>query len=456
VPSVTSLGRLPIPVHVGVEPPSHWAEIEAMVRIQEAMTPGYPARQPPRRPGLAEESIDWQALGIEPRWLGQEASDCASAVQPSSYSGRGADELSRFRAGANTRAEVAVVMSTIGDIDNHSWNVFRNDASLHLPGGNTSIGGHRLPAGARALAADGLSPANRDLALRLVSVAPAWWALELAGVTVESERGTEHREPEGRLEPLVTNDLGEVLAGIWISADESTRWYVIPDGVPWANVLGWLVDRGLPEMVPGSLVRARAPEVVDDAFLTGEERAAAEALSRLDEEYKEEREVLEQRLQRSHAAAEGIRRALLYGSGDALVAAIRDVCEQAGITATSLDPLYGTNSADLIVELGDQDRLVEVKSAAGSAGESLVGDLERHLRTWQSVSGHTQTPAGVLVVNHQTRQPPDSRDTFPYNRRQFVESLHVTVVSAMSLFKWWRDEDWAAIRAAMFAGPGQY
>jgi hypothetical protein len=73
-----------------------------------------------------------------------------------------------------------------------------------------------------------------------------------------------------------------------------------------------------------------------------------------------------------------------------------------------------------------------------------VAEAARVLRTGGWLLAATwglelEQPRMWSCVSHQTRQTPYSHDTFPYNRRQFVESLHVTVVSAMSLFEWWRD-----------------
>lgn len=47
---------------------------------------------------------DWIVqLGLEPRWIGYEAADCAVALSPNVYSGKGATEFGRFRQGAERR-----------------------------------------------------------------------------------------------------------------------------------------------------------------------------------------------------------------------------------------------------------------------------------------------------------------------------------------------------------------
>jgi hypothetical protein len=56
---------------------------------------------------------------------------------------------------------------------------------------------------------------------------------------------------------------------------------------------------------------------------------------------------------------------------------------------------------------------------------------------------------GALVANHEKRQPPDARAALPYRRSEFVTSLRVAVISTLTLFRWWRDENWSAIESAL-------
>ena len=73
----------------------------------------------------------------------------------------------------------------------------------------------------------------------------------------------------------------------------------------------------------------------------------------------------------------------IYGTGSELVDAVATVLTAAGLTVSDLDELLGdTSSADLLVSIGSNRRLVEVKSAGGNAGEKLVVALDRHLQTW--------------------------------------------------------------------------
>ncbi|WP_155357132.1 hypothetical protein [Acrocarpospora macrocephala] len=93
--------------------------------------------------------------------------------------------------------------------------------------------------------------------------------------------------------------------------------------------------------------------------------------------------------------------------------------------------------------------MIEVKSAAGNASEKLVGALERHLSTCPSLRPHQPVGAGVLVVNHQYRKDPHDRSAQVYERREFVDSLKVVVLSSRDLFTWWAAGDWPAIRKAV-------
>ena len=78
--------QLPIPVHVGSEPFDHWDDIEARQRQFGEEAASWLQEQ--RRPAIASPTLDWAALGFEPRGVGFDTADCAVALQPSVYSGR--------------------------------------------------------------------------------------------------------------------------------------------------------------------------------------------------------------------------------------------------------------------------------------------------------------------------------------------------------------------------------
>ncbi len=440
-----------VPVHVGQPEPGsqqEWSLAERQGRARE---------RPPRVPaGLA-----WQQHGMEPRWLGMETSDCAVAVEPSIFHNPGPAELDRFLAGARRRGELALVVTVIGDVtdDSPRHPLARFDASVHLSKTFTSVSGRRLPAGARPEIAPNLDPADRDLAIRLLTrpAAAPWWGLDLNGAVLErgDGSGSETREAEGELHPILIDALGDPVVAAWTPPSGDQRWYVIPDDTDWDNVLGWLMHRALPEYVPAALRRARSPHFVDPDLQTADELAARQALTELESRYAQEKLRLETNLRLAVSSAEPVRYGLLYGTGAELVAAVAAVLAAAGLITVDLDEALGdTKSADLLVSAGPERRLVEVKAASGPAQESLVGHLQRHLDTWPQLRPDEPVSGGVLVVNHQHRRHPSERTARVYSRPEFVDALTVPVLSTVALFNWWRTSDWTAIRTAVLgAGP---
>jgi hypothetical protein len=226
---------------------------------------------------------------------------------------------------------------------------------------------------------------------------------------------------------------------------------VLPDGLAWDNVLGWLVHSALPQYAPDLLRRTRSPHFADPELQTRDETTARTELAALAERYALDRARLEQELQGAQASAEPVRYGLLYASGSELVAAVAAVLTAAGLTVVDLDADLGaTQSADLLVSApGAGRRLVEIKGSGGTAREDLVSYLVRHLRTWPQLRADLPVAGGVLVVNHQHKLHPVDRTEQVYARREFVETLPVPVVSSLQLFRWWRVQDWAAIRTAV-------
>jgi hypothetical protein len=139
--------QLPIPVHVGSEPPESWDDVEA--RQREFGEDASPPLQKQRRPAVARPTLDWSGLGFEPRWVGFDTADCVAALQPSIFAGHGADEFDRFRLGAKSRGEIALVISPIGDPDGQRRNVFgQHDDSVYVGALDTSISSRPLGKGA--------------------------------------------------------------------------------------------------------------------------------------------------------------------------------------------------------------------------------------------------------------------------------------------------------------------
>lgn len=446
------MSQLPIPVHVGSEPPASRDDIEA--RQKEFGGDASPWLLKQRRPALAGAALDWSVLGFEPRWLGFDTADCVAALQPSIYSGHGADEFNRFRQAAESRGETALVISPIGQLDDGNARcVFGPSDSIYLGRVASRINGRPLGRGASVRPAGGLGGADGLLALRLLSCdpAPSWWTLSLDGVTMRAYNGTMHHPAQGSLEPIIETELGEPVVAAWVSPDGVERRYVVPFETPWPVLLKWLLEQGLPEFLPGAMRRARRHLTSDTTTMTRRERDARSALVELETDYATRRANLEHDLEGSQAAASAVREGLLYGTGGALVDAVRAVLESADVKVVDLDEeLGGTKNADLLCSFGGRARLVEVKSASGPAPERAYQDLVRHLREWEQIQASTPIGGGALVINHQHRLVPDERRKRPYDRPEFLAAQTEPVVTTLALFEAWREDDVTAVRRLIF------
>ena len=248
------------------------------------------------------------------------------------------------------------MIAVIGNVNDDSPRnpLFGSDSSLHLGDLYTSVYGQRLPSGARVGIVPDLSGADRDLALRLLNrqADAPWWNLELGGIhEIRGDgSGETYHAPEGQLQPILVDALGNPVAAVWMPPAGGQRWYVIPDATDWDNILSWLIQRALPEYVPDALRRARSPHFADPDLQTAGERAARQALEDLDARYAEERLPLEQALREAETHAGPVRYGLLYGTGDELVHGVAQVLADAGLRTVDLDKeLGGTKSADLLV-----------------------------------------------------------------------------------------------------------
>ncbi|MEU7925121.1 hypothetical protein [Micromonospora sp. NPDC049107] len=433
-------------VHIGQPEPGSQREQQMLVQTE------YDRERYGVRSFRVPGNLDWQGKGLQPRWLGMETGDCTVAIEPSRFHGQGADERNRFLAGARQRGELAVAVTTIGTVNDDATHhsLFSASASVHLGMQYTKVNGRRLPTGTRPEIVPSLGAADRDLAIRLLSRSPdaPWWALELDGNRLSrAGYGTEIHEPEGQLHPILVDTLGKPVVAAWTSPEDDQRWYILPASPPWNNVLGWLVDRALPEYVPNALRRARSPHFEDPDLRTIDELAARQALDDLEARYAEEKLRIEEELREAKDRAEPVRYGLLYGSGNELVRAVTTVLNAAGMRTVDLDDEVGTKSADLLV--GGEDslrRLVEIKAAGGAAQENLVSYLQRHLETWPQLRPDQPVTGGVLVVNHQHKLHPSERTAQVYSRPEFVAALPFTVLSTVALFNWWRTGNWAEIR----------
>jgi hypothetical protein len=441
-----------VPLHVGQPAPTQEDLADAVART-DALESGRPPRRQ-RRSALVQPGVEWQKHGADPRWLGMETSDCAAALNPSVFHGRGAAPRRRVHAAA--RRETALVIATVGNADENSPRspLDSCNASVDLPGLHGSIHGRRLPARTRPALVAGLSPADRDLGLRLLNrpVEAPWWAHKLGGYTFERADGgpsTTHAA-EGELRPILVDTLGDPVVAAWIPPEGGQRWYIIPDTTDWNGLIDWLIHQALPAHVPDVLRRARSPHFVDPDMQTQAELIAAQALAEMTARHAEEKARLEEELERARAAAQPVRYGLLYGTGNELVDAVGKVLTVAGFVTVRLDEeLGGSLSADLLATFEQQRRLIEIKSASGNASEALVGDLQRHLATWPELRPQEPVGGGVLIVNHQHKLVPCQRSPQVYTRPEFVGAITVPVIGTRALFGWWRMSNWASIREAI-------
>lgn len=444
-------------VLIGYRSPSWWTENDGRGENYLQVTSGDVQRSP-----LTSESINWDELGMTPRWLGDDSSECVAAIQPKNMLNRGSAEWARFLNGAQQRSEVALVISMVGGSEERSDFFGGPTAHVDLPAAMfNSVGGPRIALASPPKVADGLGQADRDLALRVVNIRQRdswshWWSLHLSGAHVEPGGGGPGRNmgPTGTFTPLLSSAAGEVVAGVWVSADGAVRHYVIPWLSSWKSVLDWLSRYAIPEYVPTAKRRIHTRIGEAPELQTEKEQAALSELARLEAEYSTRRIQFVQAVADAQAEAEPLRHDLLFGSGDTLKDAVRKVLEDAGLAVEDVDTLLGqTGNTDLLVTVDGRHRLVEVKWASGGASEGLVGDALRHLNTWPQFRPDIAVEGITLIVSSQSKLHPLDRNPAVYTRREFVESLTIPVVGIMDLFNAWRARDFDKIRAVVLGEP---
>ncbi|MEU5196135.1 hypothetical protein AB0G86_19100 [Streptomyces scabiei] len=448
--STSGPSAVPIPLHIAGEPPASPAP-------DVIGTSGGLGRRlaPVVRPGV----VDWAALGVDPRWMGQETGDCAAILSPALGPATGLEPYKRYTAGARQRGETALVVACTG-AGERSHNIFSGTVApgINLPDHYGSISANPLPAGVSPELADGLDHAEHDLGTRLLNRPPdTWFRLTYHKESGSSRPGVARMWPppgEGELRPILVDGLGAPVAGVWIPAGGSARWFVVPHGTDQRLLVEWLVQHALPAYVPGALTRARSTLVRDPAFATEAEARLVETIAEEQRAHERRQTELQQQLAEQRAVTDPLRDGLLFGTGHPLEDAVHDVLVAAGATVTRLDDVYGTKSADLLAEYGGRRVLVEVKSANQRPPHSLPDKLLKHLSTWPGLTGTEPVDGGVLVVNHQIRLPPAQRDAEVYTDRAFADALTVPVISSARLFDWWRREDWDAVRHAIFGDTG--
>ena len=403
-------------------------------------------------PNLGEQlaAVDLAGEGIEVRWLGDQADDCLAALNPSRFHSRGADELQRFRAGAKARSDTAVSLLTLFDDESPRSVMFRAVTSVSVAE-YTSVAGARVGAGTTPRIADGLDPVDRDLANRLlqtVGSSDRWLALELSGSETHSMYGLELHQPEGRLIPLLVTQLDEPVAAVWVDDNSTERVYLLSEGQDWTQTLRWLVQHCLPRHVPNGLRHLRRDllPVPENLRSTDEQRTIA-TLDAIQAEFDARLQAAQDAARQARETADGIRDALLYGTGSALVSAVGGVLRDAGLQVEDLDERFGdTISADLLVIGHGLNVLVEVKSSNQTAGEDLAAKLTKHLATWPTIAPNDPLDRGVLVVSHQLRLPIEARAEQVYARKEFKDTLSFQVIATRTLLNWWLQQDWDTIR----------
>ncbi len=446
--------QLPVPVQVGSRPPAEWSKTEAKQR--ELGDSAAPYLREQRRPRIAENQLDWAVFGLDPRWIGHDTADCSAALQPSIFHNQGADEFYRFRDGAATRNETALVVSQV-ESARQKKSVYDSllgpSDSIHLGRYESSIHATPLGIGAKVSIAPNLNDCDHQLALRLLSLRPApdWHSLTLAGGTIERDGMRLDILPQGDLLPIIETELGEPVVAAWLSPDEIERRYILPAETPWKPVLAWLVEQALPELVPGAMQRARRNLATAPDLITLREKKIRRSLEELEKEYLDRKSSLEVDLEIAEVAAGPVREGLLYGTGDQLVGAVRTAFEFAGITVTDVDELLGdTKNADLLCTYAGRSRLVEVKSATGSPSERIYEDLLRHMREWPFLMEASPIDGGALIVNHQLRTVPSQRSAAPFTRPEFLLAQSEPIITSCDLLDRWRNEDWQGIRTLLF------
>ncbi|MUL78921.1 hypothetical protein [Mycolicibacterium sp. CBMA 226] len=436
-------------ISIGYRSPTWWTENEQRGEHFLKTTGGDSTR-----PSLTSEAINWDELGMTPRWLGEDTSECVAAIEPRNIWGQGPREWGRFLAGTQARNETALVISMVGGADERT-NVFGGPTvSINLPAATySSVGGPRIELASTPKVADGLSPADRDLARRVSNIrqrdsSTRWWSLHLSGAYIEPGGGGPGAQvaPVGTFTPLLTSAVGEVVAGVWVSDDGAVRHYIIPWLLSWKTVLEWLSRNAIPEYVPSAKRRIHARIGEEPQLQTHREQTALSELAQLEEEYAARKARLVREVADAHAEADPLRHDLLFGSSDTLKNAVRKVLEEAGLSVQDVDTLLGrTGNADLLIEVDGRWWLVEVKSASGRASEDLVADALRHLSTWPQFRPDIAVEGITLIVSPQIKLHPLDRHPAIYTRREFVESLTIPVVSIMELFNAWRARDFDEI-----------
>jgi len=365
----------------------------------------------------------------------QDTSRCVAAIRPELNSRA---DL-RFREGGKSRAEAILLLVEVPGFG----------GNFNVDSGSFYLGHTPLPAGVEVHLVENLDSTDRDLAIRLSQQTPARWA------HIAAEPWTAPGEIVGFFDPLLVDDLREPLCAVWETDDGSERWYFLPPGCDWGPVLDWLVIAAIPRYIPDAVYRTRPSEAITEAFMTSDELELASQLAEFERTTEERRTDLTKALSTAQQKASGVRNPLLFGKGHTLKKAVKSILEECDFEVEDLDDSLGEGmSADLVARLNNRYWLVEVTSSSGPPSETEWTKLGGHLKIWPTLRDE-KLSGGVLIINNHHRQQPGKRPT-PYVRQAFLEALDAPVITTTQIVRWWRDQDCAALQAAVTGSPSVY
>lgn len=367
---------------------------------------------------------------LRPQWLGYDTSRCVAAINP--YPG---EEFTRLMDGGETRGERLVIVSSIP---------LRASYEPAIRSGSWAVGGRALPHGVKASVTSRADALEKDLAQRLgVDDAIPWMALS------PLQSGFE-------LLPILVDDIGNVLMGRVEMTDPSISWFILPPRCDWYQVVRWIQDRAIPELVPEASRRVGLRAHIPDAFRTAGEREAIRNLAEFESVVSARRQSLEAAIAIEEAEANVVRMPLLEARGNELKRAVADVLVRAGFFVEDLDETMDDGvSADLLLTLSGKHWLIEVTSSARDPKHSEVSNLRTHLKRWPHMRKDIAIEHGVLVISNRLADSLNQRPDGPYADAAFVASLDVAVVSTKLIYLWWCAGAINRIRSAITDPPGQ-
>ena len=433
-------------IHVGVKSPVYWDRVDASERALRGRGVSF---EEGKRPVLVD--VDWAAAQFEPRWLGEETTDCLVAMNPVV-----GQELDRFLDGCRRREEVAMLMHSTDEEDLETHNIFGSQSTYDILPWTSRIVATLLPAGGAVHVATGATGEDRDLANRLAQRTHAWSRQELVGMDVSPPRVTPKtvKPPQGELIPLVQNGAGETVVAVWVSPDGMERHYILPPDVDWGVVASWLAGHALYEFNITAMRRHQRPGSSHPDLRTAREATAIAALEDFDARVAADRKLLADEARAAVTEGDEMRDRLFFGRSAALVAAVTDLFTWAGIVVTDLDALYvKTKSADLYCSWNGRSRLVEVKSAgSAAASDTTYLAMKKHLDVWRAAKDRDPVEGGALVINHDFKTDPLERSRAPFPNKEFTDAMTESVITVRELFDAWRCDDRAAVRELLFPG----